>query len=110
MIKTGMGIFKVRYNDNEQRDYITHLQAGRVDSEDGKNIKGSIATYAWTKEQIVFMVTDTPGKTNVFTVIEGENGFEIGDEVEAYSEGDNTYLRTKGNSRKEDNLGNLDTF
>ncbi len=110
MIKTGMGIFKVRYNDNEKRDYITHVQAGRVDSEDGENIKGKITTYVWTKEQIIDMVTETPAKTNVFTVIENENGFIIGDEVEAYSEDGNVYLRTKGNSKKEDNLGSLETF
>lgn len=105
-----MGIFKVRYNDNEKKDYITSLWGGFVESEDGYNIS-KIGKYAiWSKEQIIDMLTVSEIKVNVFTVIKNESQFIIGDEVEKYTECGKTYLRTKGNSKKEDNLGCLETF
>lgn len=109
MIKTGMGIFKVRYNDNEKRDYITHLLAGKISSDDGETINKGVEAYVWTKEQIISFV-DGAAKTSVFTIVKSGEMYLVGDQVETYSEGDNVYLRTKGNSKKEDNLGSLETF
>ena len=111
MKNSGIGIFKVHYNDNEKKDYITKVQAGKVFIEDNNKIsKGTINVYIYDKAQIIDMVTDTPMKTTVFTVIKDQDGFEVGDEVEACSDGNKTYLRTVGNSTIEDNLGSLDIF
>jgi hypothetical protein len=107
---SGIGILKVHYNDNEKKDYITHLLAGSFTSENDEKI-GDVGKFLpWAKGQIVDMVTDTPVKTNVFTIIKDGMEYILGAEVEACFESNNVYLRTKGNSKKEDNLGDLDVF
>jgi len=106
----GFVIKKVRYNDNEKKDYITHLMMGNFMSADESTIDNLGILASWEKRQVIDMVTDTPIKTNVFTALNEGDEDVLGARVEAYPYDEPRFLRTVGNTTEEDNLGELPTY
>lgn len=107
---TGFAITKVCYYDNEKRDSIKCVKAGRFTSRDGKVIDEIGKLVSWSKEQIIGMVIDPSEGTRVYTASGKDDVLYLGPEVEVYPAEYPKYIRTKGDNSERDNLDKLPVY
>lgn len=106
----GFAIIKVCYKDNNTRDSIKSVKAGRFNSRDGKIIDGIGNIVSWSKGQIIDMITDVSEGIRVFTATALDDKYILEQEVEVCIYDGQKYIRTKGSSSMCDDLDEVPVY
>lgn len=102
------GVTKVRYNDNNEKDYIVELKVSRISKTSLGIVVGDLE-ITYSKQELIDQLKR--GKIDeLYTLIKQTTVWELGDRIHAVPKDEPLYLRTDGNQIKEDNLGNLPTY
>lgn len=106
----GFAIIKVCYKDNNVRDSIKSVKAGRFNSKDGKTIDSMGNIVSWSKGQIIGMINDVSEGIRVFTATALDDKYILGQEAEVHIFNEQKYLRTKGSSFMRDDLDEVPVY